>query len=216
MKIILLTLFLCFVFCLTPFTGIAPAAATDETPDIRVGIRSIKPFIFLSEKGSDQEPTGFSIDLWKAISKELGGTFTYVPSQGISHTLDDIINGKIDLAIGAISVTKDREEKIDFSYSNFHTGLSILVPDNEHFPRLPSSTHFSMSNGCARPVSSCYFYSFPAILSGWLNGVPATPFMGTIFLEFLRDFIGALLRPVRSAMAILLQKVQQAVCCPLF
>ena len=133
MKTIPLTLFLCFIFCLAPFTGVAPAADTEEKPDIRVGIRSIKPFIFLNEQGQDQEPTGFAIDLWQAINKELGTTFTYVPSQGISHTLDDIISGKIDLAIGAISVTKAREEKIDYSYSNFHTGLSILVPDKEDF-----------------------------------------------------------------------------------
>ncbi|MEA3468538.1 MAG: transporter substrate-binding domain-containing protein [Thermodesulfobacteriota bacterium] len=167
-KTIPLTLFLCFIYCLAPFTGVAPAADnTEEKPDIRIGIRSIKPFIFLNEKDPDQEPTGFSIDLWKAISKEIGVTFTYVPSQGISHTLDDIMNGRIDLAIGAISVTKDREEKIDFSYSNFHTGLSILVPDNEHF----SMSAFLYSFFNVQRLRTAGFFLLFLIISGhviWL------------------------------------------------
>ena len=92
-------------------------------------MRTIKPFIFLDQ----QEPKGFAIDLWEAIAKELGLSYNYVASKGISHTLEDIIGDKIDLAIGAITVTKEREVNIDFTYSYFHTALGIMVAQARNF-----------------------------------------------------------------------------------
>ena len=120
-KILPVPLLFILFFC---FCGAVQAADLEERKSLKVGVRWVKPFIFLDE----QEPRGFAIDLWQALSEELGFSSTYVPSQGISHGLSDIINERIDIAIGAITVTKEREEKIDFSYPNFHTGLGILVP----------------------------------------------------------------------------------------
>lgn len=93
--------------------------------DLRVGIREIRPFIFLNP---GQEPTGYTIDLWKAVAEEQGWQYHFVPSKGIAATLDDMKNGKIDLAIGAITITEQREKPFDFSVSHFHTGLGIMTP----------------------------------------------------------------------------------------
>ena len=98
--------------------------------ELRVGIRDIKPFIF-SEPG--QEPRGYAIDLWKAITADLGLSHRFVPSLGIAETLEDMKNGKLDIAIGAITITENRESQFDFSHSHFHTGLGIMTPAQTNY-----------------------------------------------------------------------------------
>lgn len=98
--------------------------------ELRVGIREVQPFIFLQD---GQEPIGYSIDLWKAIALELHLDYRFLTSQGIAQTLQDMEAGKLDLAIGAITITEAREQLFDFSHSYFHTGLGIMIPSsNSH------------------------------------------------------------------------------------
>lgn len=41
--------------------------------------------------------------------------------------------GKLDLAIGAITITEAREKLFDFSHSYFHTGLGIMIPTSSSY-----------------------------------------------------------------------------------
>lgn len=106
------------------------SSAAELETKIRVGIREVRPFIFI---GDQQQPTGYSIDLWEAVADELNLKYSYVPSEGISRTLQDMRDGKLDIAIGAITITEEREEIFDFSYSHFHTGLGILIQSNREY-----------------------------------------------------------------------------------
>lgn len=116
----LLILSILCVFLTLPITTGNIAAA-----ELRVGIREVHPFIFLQD---GQEPRGYSIDLWKAIAAELHLDYRFIASQGIAHTLQEIEDGSLDLAIGAITITEAREQRFDFSHSYFHTGLGIMMP----------------------------------------------------------------------------------------
>ena len=127
MKTISVVSLLCFF--LVSLTAVPPVNAGEEQATVKVGVRTVKPFIFLD----GQEPKGFAIDLWQATAREMELSYTYVANDGISDTLEDLMGDKIDLAIGAITVTKEREEKIDFTYSYFHTGLGIMVPEASEF-----------------------------------------------------------------------------------
>ncbi|MBV5330751.1 MAG: transporter substrate-binding domain-containing protein [Chlorobium sp.] len=98
--------------------------------ELRVGVREVQPFIFLQD---GQEPRGYSIDLWKAIAAELHLDYRFLPSQGITQTLQDMEAGKLDLAIGAITITEAREKLFDFSHSYFHTGLGIMIPTSSSY-----------------------------------------------------------------------------------
>lgn len=51
----------------------------------------------------------------------------FVSSDGISYVLQGMKDGKLDIAIGAITITKEREEIFDFGYSDFHSGLGIMI-----------------------------------------------------------------------------------------
>ncbi len=103
------------------------ASLAEPETKLRVGIREVIPFIFIDE---NQQPSGYSIDLWMAIADQLNLKYSFVPSTGISSTLQDMKDGKLDLAIGAITITEEREKLFDFSYSHFHTGLGIMTRDN--------------------------------------------------------------------------------------
>jgi polar amino acid transport system substrate-binding protein len=101
-------------------------AHTDSTI-IRVGIKPLEPFVFIDEEGT---PSGFSIDLWKAIAADLGIQYEWVPAATVNELIDDIQSGRIDLAIAGISMTPERESLVDFTYPYFESGLQIMVLEN--------------------------------------------------------------------------------------
>ena len=89
-----------------------------------VDIPEFRPMVI---KDSPGYYSGFSIDLWNNIAKESGYVFKYHYIDTFSKLFDRIENGISDLAISGISVTEEREKRVDFSYSYFHTGLGILI-----------------------------------------------------------------------------------------
>ena len=91
---------------------------------LNVVTRHIEPFSF--EK--DRARTGYSIELWELISRELkiDSNFTVVPSA--NRMVATVKNKQADVAVGALSITADREKSIDFSQPFFESGLQVLVP----------------------------------------------------------------------------------------
>jgi polar amino acid transport system substrate-binding protein len=113
--------------------GISPlllsaSTARSATPDpaagsLRVGTRLLPPFA-MEDQGRF---TGFSMELWQKVAAELGKTSTIVVYPTLPEVLSAVQAQKVDLAIAAISITADREQKLDFSYPMFNSGLQILV-----------------------------------------------------------------------------------------
>jgi polar amino acid transport system substrate-binding protein len=101
--------------------------AHPDATKLRVGIKPLEPFVFIGEDG---QPSGFSIDLWKAIASDLQIPYEWVPAATVNELIDDIRSGKIDVAIAGISMTPEREPLVDFSYPYFESGLQIMVPEN--------------------------------------------------------------------------------------
>lgn len=103
------------------------AAQTRETPPdtIRVATRIVPPFVM--QRGAAYD--GFSIDLWKAVSRELGVKTQFTTNGTVQDLLNSVREGKADLGISAISITSEREKILDFSQPMFDAGLQILVPD---------------------------------------------------------------------------------------
>ena len=99
--------------------------AAQSEKRIKVGISPFSPFIILSE----EEPTGLSIDLWQALSRETELDFEFVKYEGVADKLKHLQEGSIDIAIGGITITEKREEMFDFTHPVYHTGLDILIPE---------------------------------------------------------------------------------------
>jgi polar amino acid transport system substrate-binding protein len=115
MKKIIPCLFLCFLA--------TNVFAQPQPESLRVATRLIKPFV-LEENGN---LTGFSVELWNEIAKQINVKTDFVVKPTVKELLASINTQEAQLGIAAISITAERELQWDFSQPMFDAGLQILV-----------------------------------------------------------------------------------------
>ncbi len=93
---------------------------------LKVSTRNIEPFSFIK---NDQR-TGYSIELWETIAKELGISNDYQVEGSAKQMIKAVETGKAEIAVGALSITSEREKIVDFSQPFFESGLQVLVRKN--------------------------------------------------------------------------------------
>jgi len=74
---------------------------------------------------------GVSIALWRAVAAQLDLESEFV-ELGIAAMLDSVAAGSIDAAAAALTITADREARLDFTHPFYATGLAIAVPRQGH------------------------------------------------------------------------------------
>ncbi len=95
-----------------------------ETPETwRVATHPVPPLVM--DQGG--RLYGFSVDLWTAIAKDLGVRTEFVRRDDLPALFDAVSAGQADLAVAAISITAEREQRFDFSVTMLETGLRIAV-----------------------------------------------------------------------------------------
>ncbi len=98
-----------------------------EAPPLKVAIADFSPLV-IDDGGAY---TGFEIELWEAIAKELRIDFQYD-----KHAFQDIIpliaDKKIDAGLAGITINEKRERIIDFSHPTLDSGLLVLVNTNSN------------------------------------------------------------------------------------
>lgn len=99
----------------------APLRAQPEP--LRAVIKPLPPFVM------EQNGTwiGFSIDLLALVAARAGFTYTLIEVGTVGEQIDNVERGEADLAIAGISITAQREARIDFSQPMFNAGLGILT-----------------------------------------------------------------------------------------
>ncbi|MBE0705526.1 MAG: transporter substrate-binding domain-containing protein, partial [Afipia sp.] len=104
----------------------AQPLAAQEAPaePLRVAIKPLLPFVIYNDDGTY---SGFSIDLWEEIASRTGVSFTYVPLETVAEVLDYVRDSRADVGIAGISITRDREEFVDFTQPMFNAGLQIMT-----------------------------------------------------------------------------------------
>jgi len=115
--LIVFALLMCYVL---------PANAQSTGTPLRVGITPVPPFVMTSEDGNWE---GISIDLWRNIAEELGLEYEFA-EMSFDELLQGVESGTVDVAVGALTMTADREARFDFAHPFYQTGLSIGVPHN--------------------------------------------------------------------------------------
>ena len=91
---------------------------------MRVATKPLEPFVI---KQNDRW-AGFSIDLWDKIAQQLDWKYEWVEVKTVTDPLAAVQNGSVDAAMAGISITPERETKVDFSHPYFNAGLQIMVP----------------------------------------------------------------------------------------
>lgn len=105
--------------------GNAEATRSSPNRSLVVGIKAAPPFAIRRDV---DKWDGISVDLWRRIAASLGYEFRFVESETVSELLAGVTSRKYDVAIGAITVTAEREQTLDFAQPYFSTGLGIAVP----------------------------------------------------------------------------------------
>src|SRR5690242_21835875 len=104
--------------------GFAPYMFAQSQPSkLRVATRLVRPFVY--EQG---QLTGFSIELWQEIARQLNVQSEFVVKPTIKELLNAVKSNEASVGIAAISITADREIDFDFSQPMFDSGLQILTP----------------------------------------------------------------------------------------
>jgi len=120
-----------------------------------VATKEAPPF---AVKLPDGDWYGLSIELWEQLAAELGLDFDYVELT-LPEMLDRVENGTVDIGLSALTITADRESRMDFSYPYYEGGLGIAVTANRE----------SLIWGVLTRLLSWQFLSVVAALAGVLS-----------------------------------------------
>lgn len=122
MKIFITALIL-FVF------SISWACAADSPPrKIKIAVKEFPPLVF-------KDYRGFCIDLANIISAKNNIDPEFVMYKSVPELLEAVESGACDMGFAGITITPEREKKVDFSQPFFDSGLMIAVID-EPFSRV--------------------------------------------------------------------------------
>lgn len=127
-----------------------PAAAADQAP-LLVATREVPPFAMRVDGGWD----GIAIELWTSVAEKLGRSFE-LREMGLQEMLAAVERGEVDVAVAALTITSEREAKIDFSHP-FHTsGLGIAIQQRA-------------GTGWARVIERVFSERFAVVLASLLG-----------------------------------------------
>ena len=102
-----------------------PAVEEIEGP-VRVAVRLREPFVIQNDDGTYR---GFSVELAEEIARRGGVEIEFVQVPDVRAQLAAVQSGEADVAIGAISITAERERSVDFSQPMFESGIQIGIAD---------------------------------------------------------------------------------------
>jgi ABC-type amino acid transport substrate-binding protein len=108
---------------LVAFSGVASAQEAGDRTEVRLAVRELEPFVIVE----GDRYSGFSIALWEELADRAGFDTDYVLVDNVTEQLDAVASGDADAAIGAISVTEEREVTWDFSQPIADGGLAVLT-----------------------------------------------------------------------------------------
>ena len=146
-----------FVFAIAGFAApYAQAQAPNLAagPELVVGIKEAPPFAM---KSTDGEWQGISADLWRRAAAELSLRYRFVEARTANELIEGVAVRKYDVAIGALTITPERERILDFTQPYYVTGLGIAVPAAELASWLPvihSMTSFGFLQAVLALVST--------------------------------------------------------------
>ncbi len=122
--------FLIFLLIFTPGWSQPGSAQTDnadtraDNAPLRVGVRPVAPFVI---EGQDEQWRGLAVELWQQIAARTNRQTEWRAYDSVENLLAAVERGEVDVAVGALSVTRARERVVDFTHPFYITGLGIAV-----------------------------------------------------------------------------------------
>jgi ABC-type amino acid transport substrate-binding protein len=102
------------------FLLVTPSFAQDAARPIRIAVKEFPPFVF-------KDLRGFCIDMAKIICENNGLKPEFVYYKTVQEVLDAVATGECDINFSGITITAEREKKVDLSHPFFDSGLIVAV-----------------------------------------------------------------------------------------
>lgn len=103
---------------------IAAAAFSANAATYKVGTHpTFAPFEFVDAEGT---PTGFDVELIKTVLKSQGDEAEIV-SMPFDGLIPALLTGQIDAIISGMTITEERQKRVDFSTGYYNSTLSAVV-----------------------------------------------------------------------------------------
>ncbi len=90
---------------------------------LKVGFSTFVPWAMQNKNG---EFIGFEIDVARRLAKDMGVTLELVPTKW-SGIIPSLLTGKFDLLIGGMTITPERNAKVNFSTPYSYSGMSLVA-----------------------------------------------------------------------------------------
>ncbi|MEY4099355.1 MAG: hypothetical protein RL300_526 [Pseudomonadota bacterium] len=90
---------------------------------LKIAIKPAKPFTFKE----NEQWKGYSVDLWNEVAKINNWGIEWVDKETVPQVLESLQKRETDVAVGALSVTEEREKILDFSHPIYESGLQIVT-----------------------------------------------------------------------------------------
>ena len=103
--------------------GVAQTGKPATGNTLVTGIHPSPPFVIATDSGGW---TGLSVELWRLMAEKAGLSYRFEPME-LQTLFDALHNKRIELAVGALSMTAEREKNLDFSHPYIITGLGIAT-----------------------------------------------------------------------------------------
>ena len=123
--------FMCFSFVRRtrlPVAALAVAvaafsgSASRADEPLRVAVYDIPPYGYVMPDGSI---SGVSVELWRRVAERIERQYRLTPVSDMEALLGGLEQGRFDAAIGAITITPDRADRVAFSYPAHRSGVAV-------------------------------------------------------------------------------------------
>lgn len=97
---------------------------------LRVLVKRFEPLVTFENLNY----SGFALELWQEMTQEMGAKVELKAVNSLAKMIDEVESGSGDVGISGVSITAERETRIDFSQPFYASGLQILIR-SEHTGR---------------------------------------------------------------------------------
>jgi len=94
--------------------------AQDTTHPIKIAVKEFPPFVF-------KDLRGFCIDMAETICERNGLKPEFIYYDTVQEVLNAVETGECDINFSGITITAEREKRVDFSHPFFDSGLIVAV-----------------------------------------------------------------------------------------
>ena len=170
----------------TLLLGLASGASGAQSPDftasdqadpleipsetLRVAVKVAEPFVIETEEGF----AGISIELWRRVAERQGLAYT-LEAMPMDDLLAGVASGEYAAGVAAITLTADREARMDFTHPYFGEGLAIAVPDTREGLSVVSMLRKLISPGFVTAVAALAVVLLGVGLLVWIAERRANP-----------------------------------------